>query len=191
VTQQELKAGEKTGWKGFLLTSADGGIPGGGEARAGWPFNPYLLLAFRLVLAAVFIYAAVQKIGKPLAFADEIRMYGILDIGPLLYITAVALPWIELFCGISLVTGMLLRGSALVLVALNAVFLVAVSIRTAAVMREEGIGFLKVYYDCGCGFGATYAWKKLLEDAIFFLMSFALVLAPVYRFVLGAAGKGK
>lgn len=149
-----------------------------------WLFNPYLLLAFRLVLAGVFLYAAFQKIGKPLAFADEIRMYGILDIGAMLYITAIVLPWVELLCGVSLLTGIFLRGTAFILLVLNAVFLVAVSIRTAGVMKGEGLAFTKVYFDCGCGFGATYAWKKLTEDAFFFFFSLALFLAPAYRFVL-------
>jgi len=159
-------------------------IPPRADARATWYFNDYIVVAFRLVLAAVFIYAAMQKIGKPLAFADEIRMYRIVGIGPVLYIMAIALPWIELFCGLSLLTGLLMRGSALILFVFNAVFIVAVSIRTVGIMGEEGIGFLSVYFDCGCGFGATHAWKKLLEDAIFFLFSLAILLKPEYRFVL-------
>ncbi len=153
-------------------------------ARSPWYFNEYLVSALRLILAAVFIYAAMQKIGKPLAFADEIRMYRILDIGPALYIMAIALPWIELFCGLSLLTGLFMRGSALILFALNAVFLVAVSMRTVAIIGEEGIGFMSVYFDCGCGFGATHAWKKLLEDALFLLFSLVILFKPDYRFVL-------
>jgi hypothetical protein len=70
-------------------------FPVGSGASQHWIFNPYLLLVMRLVLAAVFIYAAAQKIGHPLQFADEIRMYRILDIGPPLYIASVVLPWIE------------------------------------------------------------------------------------------------
>ena len=153
-------------------------------AKAHWYLNDYLVLAFRLVLAAVFIYAAFQKIGKPLAFADEIRMYRIVDIGPLLYIMAIALPWIELICGLSLLTGLFMRGAALILLLFNAVFLVAVSIRTVGIMGDEGLGFTSVYFDCGCGFGATHAWKKLLEDALFFLFSLAILLKPEYRFVM-------
>jgi uncharacterized membrane protein YphA (DoxX/SURF4 family) len=158
---------------------------GPGGTRTPFYFNDYLVLALRLILAAVFVYAALQKIGKPLAFADEIRMYGILDIGPLLYILAIALPWIELLCGLSLLTGCFMRGSVLILLGLNAVFLVAVSIRTVGIMGEEGIGFMSVYFDCGCGFGATHAWKKLLEDLAFFLFSLVILLKPEYRFVLG------
>lgn len=158
--------------------------PGDAAARFPWYFNDQVVLVFRLVLAAVFIYAAVQKIGKPLAFADEIRMYRILDIGPPLYIMAITLPWVELLCGLSLLTGILMRGSALILFLFNAVFLVAVSMRTVGIMESEGIGFMSVYFDCGCGFGATHAWKKLLEDAIFFLLSLAILLKPEYRYVL-------
>jgi putative oxidoreductase len=153
------------------------------EGRTTGIFHPYLLLAARLFLAAVFIYAAVEKIGRPLAFADEIHTYSIVDYGVPLYTMAVVLPWLELLCGLSLVTGVYLRGSALVLVALNAMFLVVVAKRTAAVV-ESGSPFAKVFFDCGCGFGATYAWKKLLEDTVFFVLSAVLLFAPAHRFVL-------
>jgi uncharacterized membrane protein YphA (DoxX/SURF4 family) len=167
--------------------TSDTTIPDVPRESRRWIFNPYVLLVMRLVLAAVFIYAAVQKIGHPLEFADEIRMYRILDIGPPLYIVSIVLPWVELFCGIALVTGIFLRGSALILAAFNIVFLIAVSIRTAQVMSEESIGFMKVYFDCGCGFGETYAWKKLLEDIVFLVFSCVLLAAPAYRFVLQRA----
>jgi putative oxidoreductase len=147
-------------------------------------FNPYLMLVFRLILAGVFIYAALQKIGGPLMFADEIRMYGFLDRGVVLYIVAVVLPWIELLCGISLITGIFLRGSAFILVLFNAIFLAVVSFRSMRIMSTEGTPFMDIFFDCGCGFGVTYAWKKLIEDAILFLLALALFLAPVYRFVL-------
>ena len=155
-----------------------------GESAAHWIFNGNVIAVLRLVLAAVFIYASFQKIGKPLAFADEIRMYRILDLGPSLYIMAIVLPWVELLCGISLLTGVCMRGSALFLLALNAVFLVAVTARTIGIMGEEGIEFLKVYFDCGCGFGETHAWKKLLEDLAFMIFSAAVLFAPRYRYVI-------
>jgi uncharacterized membrane protein YphA (DoxX/SURF4 family) len=155
-----------------------------GESPARWIFNGNVIAVLRLVLAAVFIYAAFQKIGKPLAFADEIRMYRILDIGPLLYIMAITLPGVELLCGISLLTGLFLRGSALFLLVLNAVFLVAVTARTIGIMGEEGIEFLNVYFDCGCGFGETYAWKKLLEDLVFVFFSAVILFVPRYRYVV-------
>lgn len=156
------------------------------ERRPGvgrWIYHPVLLLAFRLFLAAVFIYAAVQKIGKPLAFADEIHAYSVVDYGAPLYTMAVVLPWLELLCGLSLVTGVFMRGSALILLALNAMFLVVIAKRTAGAVHG-GTPFLKVFFDCGCGFGATFAWKKLLEDAVYFVLSAILLLAPYHGFTL-------
>jgi len=148
-----------------------------------WIFNPYLLLAFRLLLAAIFIYAAVQKIGKPLAFADEIHNYGVVDYGAPLYIMAVVLPWVELLCGLALVTGVGVRGAALILIGLNAMFLAVIAKKTAGYL-SDGTPFIKIYFDCGCGFGATYAWKKLLEDAAYLLVALALLAAPRHRFVV-------
>ena len=166
------------------MTWSQGAHPTAGN-RDGvqWIFNPYLLLAFRLLLAAIFIYAAVQKIGKPLAFADEIHNYGVVDYGAPLYIMAVVLPWVELLCGLALVTGVAVRGSALILLGLNAMFLAVIAKKTASYL-SDGTPFMKVYFDCGCGFGATYAWKKLLEDAAYLIMSLALLAAPRHRFVV-------
>ena len=145
----------------------------------------HLLLAFRLILAAVFIYAALQKIGRPLMFADEIEMYGVLGPGPLLYLIAIVLPWVELLCGAALLTGIFMRGSALILAVMNLVFIVVIAYRTAVIMSAEGIPLRQVYFDCGCGFGPTYAWKKLIEDALFLVFSIAILLSPAYRFVAG------
>lgn len=157
--------------------------------RAGerlWPplSSRWVLLACRILLAAVFIYAAVQKMGRPLLFADEIRMYGILDHGPVLYLLAIVLPWIELFCGISLLTGLLMRGSALILAVVNVVFIVVIAYRSAVIMNADGIPLSQVFFDCGCGFGPTYAWKKLIEDTVLFFAALLILSAPAYRLVL-------
>lgn len=160
--------------------------PGGNPNERYWLYHPYLLLVFRLFLAAIFIYAAVQKIGKPLLFADEIHTYSVVGYGTSLYLMAVVLPWLELICGLSLVTGAFIRGSALILLGLNAMFLVVIAKRTVGVMHE-GTPFLKVYFDCGCGFGATYAWKKLLEDSVYFILAMILLFAPVHRFSISFA----
>jgi uncharacterized membrane protein YphA (DoxX/SURF4 family) len=144
-----------------------------------------LLLLFRVILAAVFIYAALQKIGKPLMFADEIEMYGIIGPGPVLYLAAIILPWIELLCASALLTGIFMRGSALILSAMNIAFIIVITYRTAGIMSAEGTPFREVYFDCGCGFGATYAWKKLIEDAVFVAFSISVLFSPSYRFVAG------
>ena len=157
--------------------------PGARPGGSHWIYNPFVLLVLRFVLAAVFIYAAVHKIGRPLAFADEIHAYGVVDYGPPLYVMAVVLPWLELLCGLSLVTGVFIRGSALVLLGLNAMFLAVIAKKTAGFMHA-GTPFTKVYFDCGCGFGATYAWKKLLEDAVYVIIAAVLLSAPLHRFTI-------
>ena len=156
-----------------------------------WVNDPWFLLLLRIVLAMVFIYAAMQKIGKPLLFADEIRMYEVLSKGPILYATAIALPWIELFCGFSLLSGIFMRGSALILLVLSSVFIGVITFRSVGIMNSDGTPFMDIYYDCGCGFGATYAWKKLTEDIFLFLgalmifkqVSYGLVIFPFRRSV--------
>ena len=151
-----------------------------------WPplANRWLLLACRLLLAAVFVYAAMQKAGRPLLFADEIRMYGIIGHGPVLYLLAIILPWIELVCGVSLLTGILMRGSALILAVVNVVFIVVIAYRSAVIMNVEGIGLAQVFFDCGCGFGPAYAWKKLIEDTVLFFAALLILSAPAYRLVI-------
>jgi uncharacterized membrane protein YphA (DoxX/SURF4 family) len=143
-------------------------------------FYGKVLLLLRFLLAAVFIYAAIQKIDKPLAFSDEIRMYGIADYGPLLYLLAIVLPWLELVCGLCLLTGIYLHGAAFILTGLNAIFITVITVRTVNIMHA-GTPLLKVYFDCGCGFGATYAWKKLLENAVLFFMTGGLLFYLLHR----------
>ncbi len=174
----------RPGLSGLLFSDGDRGGYSPSETGRRWIYDPRFLLIVRLVLAAVFIYAATHKIGRPLQFADEIKMYGIIDLGPLLFFIAIILPWVELFCGLSLLTGLFIRGSALILLVLNLIFIVVVSYRTIGIIISEGTPLTRIYFDCGCGFGETYAWKKLIEDTIFLACSFLILLAPRHRHVL-------
>ena len=166
--------------------TGDGGLPGllfeipGGAGR-----RQLLLLAFRIVLAAVFIYAALQKAGKPLLFADEMGMYDILRPGFILYLIAIILPWIEMICGLALLTGIFMRGAALILAAMTLIFIIVISYRTVGIMAAEGTPLRQIYFDCGCGFGPTYAWKKLIEDTILLVFLVAVLFSPSYRFIAG------
>ncbi len=118
--------------------------------------NRYLLLAARFILGMVFIVAAIPKVGGPESFAASIEAYELLPVFAVNAI-AIAVPWIELICGLFLVAGVYTRSAAALLGTLLAVFIVAIS---AAVLRGLNI-------DCGC-FGGTdgspVGWGKVLED---------------------------
>lgn len=118
--------------------------------------NPYLILLCRLVLGSVFIIAAIDKIVAPDAFAENIYAYGLVPY-PFINLFALILPWLELLCGIFLISGMLIRPSAAILSLLLLIFAVAIII---VLSRHLNI-------DCGC-FGKEHATpvspEKVMED---------------------------
>jgi len=81
-----------------------------------------LELGGRIILGAIFVYASWGKILDPAAFAQAIANYQIL---PPAWVNAVAwmLPWLELVSGICLISGKLVRGSALVIALMLIVFM--------------------------------------------------------------------
>jgi uncharacterized membrane protein YphA (DoxX/SURF4 family) len=158
------------------------------EGHSGWIFNSYLVAVLRVLVAAVFIYAGLNKINNPLMFADQIKMYEVIGTSPLLYITAIFLPWLEIICGLAMLTGVFIRGGSLVISLLMAFFLGVVIYRTYGIMDKAGIAFTRVHFDCGCGFKPTYAWKKILENTVLLILSLIIFLSPSYRFVLFRSG---
>jgi len=99
---------------------------------------PVQLLS-RLLLGGIFIYASIDKIAHPHAFAKIIHNYQLLP-DVLIYAAAVMLPWVELVSGLFIVAGIFKRTTAIILSSLLLVFAVAISINLI-----RGIEF-----DCGC-----------------------------------------
>jgi uncharacterized membrane protein YphA (DoxX/SURF4 family) len=85
----------------------------------------YTTLLCRLALGVLFVYASIDKIANPADFARAIFYYRILPVS-LVNLLAVTLPWGELFAGILLILGLFTRGSALLINALLAVFIIAI-----------------------------------------------------------------
>lgn len=91
------------------------------------------------ILGGLFIYASIDKIVHPHAFAKIIYNYQLMpDI--FIYFMAVTLPWVEMIAGFALVAGIYRRASAIILSALLVIFSVAISINLI-----RGLNF-----DCGC-----------------------------------------
>jgi putative oxidoreductase len=125
--------------------------------------NRYLPSSVRILLGAIFIYAALLKIADPVAFAGSVAAYKILPYFAS-YLTAAVLPFVELSCGLLLVCGYRVRGGALIIGAMNLVFMIALS---SAILRGLDI-------DCGCfkqGGAKTTPWTALLRDAVFLAMT--------------------
>jgi putative oxidoreductase len=120
--------------------------------------NKYLVFAVRLILGVVFIYASLEKIQNPAGFAQAIYNYRMVPV-PLINMMAVLLPWLELLCGVLIIVGVFVRGSALLIGAMLAVFIVALS---SALLRGLDIS-------CGCFTlegGRGIAGKTLVEDVL-------------------------
>jgi uncharacterized membrane protein YphA (DoxX/SURF4 family) len=129
---------------------------------------------FRMCLAGVFIYAAVEKIAAPAEFAITIENYRLI---PSLFSNTIAifLPWIELWCGIFLLFGIWQRGSAVLLAGMCLVFIAAI---LSAMIRGLEI-------DCGCfGLGEKISVYRILEDLLLLVMALFLIKFPSTRHTL-------
>jgi len=113
-------------------------------------FSPgnFLWRILDVLIAAVFIYAGVLKALDPVQFAHDINNYKILPwtVGLVL---AFYLPWLEIFCGLTLIFRLFYRGALSILTALVAVFLIAT---IAAKLRGLDI-------TCGCFGHASQHWS--------------------------------
>jgi uncharacterized membrane protein YphA (DoxX/SURF4 family) len=130
----------------------------------------YLLLAARLLIGGLFVYASVHKIVDPEAFAQSIRNYQMIP-PEWTNISALILPWIELIAGVFLILGVLTKPSALITTSLMAIFLVALFY--AYTMGLD--------IDCGCFTSDPSSPGRinaltLTRDSSFFLISFVILL---------------
>ena len=84
-------------------------------------------LIFRLILAAIFLYASVPKIIAPYEFAIAVFRYQLLP-DAAINLMAIFLPWIELVAAIAILVPRTSAAAAAILFGLLAVFTAAISI---------------------------------------------------------------
>ena len=118
--------------------------------------SPWFVRTCRIVIGAVFIAAALAKIGDPGAFATQIHHFRLAQ--PVLeHPIAILLPWVELLAGLALVLDVRARSGAWLAAAMMAVFTFAV---VTAMARH-------LDFECGC-FGTADATRvgarKLVEN---------------------------
>ena len=133
----------------------------------------------RIILGAIFMLASFAKLQSPWDFGRAIYQYEIL-VGPFSYLISpmtIILPMLELVCGILLLMNRLVRPAAIVVMAMNIIFIVAI---LSAMIRGLDV-------ECGCGLdaeflasivGANADWKSLVRDLIFVGLNIIVLIAP-------------
>jgi hypothetical protein len=91
--------------------------------------------------------------------------------------TAAWLPWFEALCGLLLVIGKVVRGTALVCVTMVVPFTLLVLQRALSLQSTLEIPFCAVRFDCGCGMGEIGICEKLAENLILLLAAMVLLFA--------------
>jgi uncharacterized membrane protein YphA (DoxX/SURF4 family) len=112
-------------------------------------------LVLRVVLGAIFVYAAYLKLKDPWAlFAMNIDSYQVLPLWGVRFV-ARTLPWAEMALGILLIVGKFRRTSTTLVALLLAVFF-------GLIIRAYAKG---MEINCGCfGPGEAISWKTMLRD---------------------------
>lgn len=131
---------------------------------------PRVRLGLRLLLGAVFIYAAYTKLRQSwLLFALSIDSYQLLPEWAV-FALARTLPALELALGLLLIAGVWLRYLSIVAAGILALFF---SVMVVSYFRGAAI-------DCGCfGVGEPLSIKTLLRDGA--LLTAAIALVTVTR----------
>lgn len=129
----------------------------------------------RWCVGAVFIYLGLNKALEPVEFLKLVRQYDVVHHPLLLNLVATTLPWLEVFCGLLLVLGVAVRGTAMMLVFMLVPFTVLVLLRALAIQNTTGQPFCSVHFDCGCGAGEVFICTKLLENTALTTLSVALI----------------
>jgi putative oxidoreductase len=139
-----------------------------------------LQLVLRVLLGGFFVYASLDKILSPAAFARVIYQWQVA--GPLpSNVAAVTLPWVELLAGVLLVIGVWKRESALVIALLLAVFLGAAGSVLARGIDVENCGCTSLARDEASAPGWPPRWARgvgwFLVTRDLLMLGAALVLA--------------
>ncbi len=140
-----------------------------------------LLLIGQVLLAGIFIYAGYAKLREPwLQFAVSLSTFKLLPDNALEPM-ARTLPWCELALGIAILSGVLLRWTALIATLVLTLFF-------AVLIRSYAMG---LQVDCGC-FGSgesALGPRRLAEEALMLALAAAVTFAA-FRRKRGRRAKG-
>ncbi len=123
-----------------------------------------------MIMAGIFIYASIDKIAQPAAFAKDVYNYQILP-DSLVNLTALVMPWLELFLGLCLLAGIWLPGAVLTINGLLVVFLAALLFNLA-----RGL-------DVNCGCFSTGADAAAMSTTYYLIRDIAFLAIGAFLFV--------
>ena len=125
-----------------------------------------LVLAF--IFGAVFVFAGALKVRDPQLFTMQIRNFDMLP-DPCNALLAISLPWLEIFCGLAVITGVLRLGGLLLL---NAALVVFIAVLGWMLAHGKQV-------DCGC-FGSALQLglkQELALDVALLVIGLGLLIA--------------
>ncbi|RKY52853.1 MAG: DoxX family protein [Candidatus Neomarinimicrobiota bacterium] len=132
--------------------------------------NKFIVIAayaVRFILGFLFLYASIDNMINPAKFAGIIYHYRVLPI-ELLNIVAILIPWVEAVLGVTLLLGIWIETSTLILSFVTLFFIV---LMISAIVRGLNI-------ECGCfSFdpeGSLISWKRVIEDVFMLIGSMFL-----------------
>lgn len=130
--------------------------------------NAWLELILRWFLGIVFISACIHKIIAPGDFAKIIYGYKLFP-AEVINFFAILLPFIELVCGVALITGIWPRSASIIINGMLLAFIIAISINL--IRGHE--------FDCGCfSFGNQQnsdGLSLLIRDILWFIVGLFLI----------------
>jgi uncharacterized membrane protein YphA (DoxX/SURF4 family) len=138
----------------------------------------------RWLLGAVFLYLGLTKALHPVEFLKLMRQYDLTQFALLLNSLAALLPWFEMFCGLLLLAGVAVRGTALVLTLMLVTFTLLVLHRAQLLQAAWHIPFCAVKFDCGCGTGEEFICRKLVGNILLIVLSAWLLVGRGKQFCL-------
>lgn len=128
-------------------------------------FRRFLWRVVAIIIGGLFIYAGAIKALDPVTFARDIGNYQMLP-WQISVCLALYLPWLEIFCGLALMTRILYRGGVFILTGLMSLFIIA-----SIVANARGLDI-----SCGC-FGHASKYLSFAGHlALDFLLLGGLVL---------------
>jgi uncharacterized membrane protein YphA (DoxX/SURF4 family) len=129
------------------------------------PVTRWLLVATRVALGALFLWAAVTKLPDMKGFAQDVANYRIVPALLVPYVAA-AVVGVELLAGLALISGVMARPAAVVVAGLLVAFIAVVA---QALLR--GIDLR-----CGCfGGDEPASWWTVARDALMLAAAVAVV----------------